>query len=75
MNTFLQVFVPVSVLVIILFVAAAIANAVFVVLSEFVRFIRVRISEKVDVLRGFRADPSPTRAAHNRDALRNGARG
>lgn len=73
MNTFLEVFVAMGILIMLLLIASAITNAIFVVLSDFTRFVRARISGKVGFPRRLKADSSPTRP-NERGALRNAAR-
>ena len=73
MNTFLEVFVATGIFIMLLLIAAAISNAIFVVLSDFARFARALISEKVGIPRRLKANPSPTRP-NDRGTLRNAAR-
>lgn len=73
MNSFLEVFVAIGIFILLLLIASAITSAIFVVLSDFARFVRARISEKVGIPRRVKTDPSPTRP-NDRGALRDAAR-
>jgi hypothetical protein len=75
MNAFLEVFVALGTLIIVLLIASAITSAIFVVLSEFVRYVRARISDYGGLGHRFRADPNPSIASNESGALRNEARG
>jgi hypothetical protein len=74
MNTFLEVFVALGTVILVLLVAAAITNAIFVVLSEFVREIWARISKDGRLRPHLRADPNLAGPNHHA-ARRNEARG
>jgi hypothetical protein len=75
MNTFLEVFVAPGTLIVVLFIALAMTNAIFVELSEFARHVRARISEDGGLRYHLRGEPSPTSGPNDRVALRNEARG
>jgi hypothetical protein len=75
MNAFLEVFVALGILIIVLLIASAITSAIFVVLSEFVRYVRARISDNGGLGHRFGADPNPSIASNESGTLRNEARG
>jgi hypothetical protein len=74
MNTFLEVFVVLGTLIILLLVASAIASATFVVLSDFVRNVWERISHNSGLRDRFRENPNPLSAPNERGVLRNAHR-
>lgn len=74
MNTFLEVFVILGGLIILLLVASAIASAIFVVLSDFVRNVWERISHNSGLRDRFRENANPPSAPKERGVLRNAQR-
>ena len=74
MNTFLEVFVALGAVILVLLIAAAITNAIFVVLSEFVRDIWARINKDGRLRPNLKADPNPA-GPHHHASPRSEARG